>query len=69
MELSVVRGTTTVPIRHLLEMGRGAVIELDTTAEEPASIYANGKFVARGEVMVEDHIGITLTGTVSAYAD
>lgn len=38
VELSVVLGSTTMPIRHFLKMGRGAVIELDATVDDPASI-------------------------------
>ena len=36
---SVVLGRATIPIRHLLKRGRGAVIELDNTVEDTASIY------------------------------
>ena len=70
VELSVVLGRSMMPIHQLLKMGRGAVIELDTTVNDPASIYAGDQLIARGEVMVvEDHIGITITETVSAYED
>ncbi len=70
VELSVVLGRTTMPIRHLLKLGRGAVIELDTSVEDPVSIYANEKLLAKGEVMVvEDHIGVTITDTVSLHED
>ncbi len=70
VELSVVLGRTTMAIHQLLKMGRGAVIELDTTVNDPAAIYANDQLIARGEVMVvEDHIGITITETVSTYED
>ena len=65
IELSVVLGRAQMPIHQLLKMGRGAVIELDTTVKDPASIYANDQLVARGEVMVvDDHLGITITETV-----
>lgn len=66
VELSVVLGMTMMPIRHLLKLGRGAVIELGTTADDPVSIYANGKLIAKGDVIakgevmvVVGHIGIT----------
>ena len=35
-------------------MGRGAVIELDTTENDPLSVYANNTLIARGEVKVEE---------------
>ena len=70
VELSVVLGRTMMPIHQLLKMGRGAVIELDATVNDPASIYADDQLIARGEVMVvEDHVGITITETVSTYED
>ncbi len=70
VELSVVQGRMTMPIRHLLKLGRGAVIELDTSVEDPVYIYANEKLVARGDVMVvEDHIGVNITDSVSVHED
>ncbi len=70
VEISVVLGHSMMAIHQLLKMGRGAVIELDTTVNDPVSIYANEQLVARGEVMVvENHIGVTITDTVVAPAD
>ncbi len=70
VEISVVLGHSMMAIHQLLKMGRGAVIELDTTVNDPVSIYANEKLVARGEVMVvENHIGVTITDTVVAPTD
>jgi flagellar motor switch protein FliN/FliY len=43
-----------MPIHHLLRMGRGAVIELDTTERDPLRVYANNTLIAHGEVKVED---------------
>ncbi len=66
VEISVVLGWTTMPIHQLLKMGRGAVIELNTTVNDPSYIFANDQLVARGEVTtVDDHIGITITDAVS----
>ena len=65
VELSVVLGRSKMPINQLLKMGRGAVIELDTTVNDPALILANDRVIARGEVMiVDDHIAIKITDTV-----
>ena len=70
VEISVVLGHSMMAIHQLLKMGRGAVIELDTTVNDPVSIYANEQLVARGEVMVvENHIGVTITDTVVAPPD
>ena len=65
VELSVVLGRSNMPINQLLKMGRGAVIELDTTVNDPALILANDRVIARGEVMiVDDHVAIKITDTV-----
>ena len=52
VEIAVVLGTTTMPIHQLLRMGRGAVIELETTEEDDVLILANGLPVAMGSVSV-----------------
>ncbi len=70
VELSVVLGRSQMPIHQLLKMGRGAVIELDTTVNDHAFIYANDTLIARGEVLViDDHGGITITDTVAPSGD
>jgi len=54
VDVAVELGATSMPIHHLLRMGRGAVIELDTTERDPMRIYANKKLVARGEIKVDE---------------
>ena len=54
VDITVELGAATMPIHHLLRMGRGAVIELDTTENDKLRVYANNTLVARGEVRVED---------------
>ena len=54
VDITVELGATTMPIHHLLRMGRGAVIELDTSENDPLRVYANNTLVAHGEVTVED---------------
>ncbi len=54
VELKVEMGATTMPIHHLLRMGRGAVIELDTRESDPMRIYANNSLVAMGEIRIDD---------------
>ncbi len=70
VEISVVLGHSMMAIHQLLKMGRGAVIELDTTVNDLVSIYANDQLIARGDVMVvDDHIGVTITDTVTAFEE
>ena len=54
VDITVELGAAIVPIHHMLRLGRGAVIELDTTEHDPLRIYANNTLVARGEIKVED---------------
>ena len=54
VDITVELGATTMPIHHMLRMGRGAVIELDAFEHDPMRIYANNTLVAKGEVQVDD---------------
>jgi len=54
VDITVELGATTMPIHHMLRMGRGAVIELDAAANDPLKVYANNTLIAHGEVRVED---------------
>lgn len=54
VDITVELGATTMPIHHLLRMGRGAVIELDTTENDPLRVYANNTLIAEGEVKVDE---------------
>lgn len=67
VEISVVLGRTTMPIRQLLKMGRGAVIDLETTAEDDVWILANNRPIARAEIlMVGEKIAISITERINA---
>ncbi len=62
VEITVVLGRTSMPINQLLKLGRGAVVELDRKVGEAIDVFVNNRLVAKGEVViVEDHIGITMT--------
>lgn len=55
-------GRTTMSVEELLEVGPGAVVELDKVAGEPAELYIRDTFFARGEVVVVDNnFGIRIT--------
>ncbi|MDX1504267.1 MAG: flagellar motor switch protein FliN [Spongiibacter sp.] len=60
-------GGTNMPIRDLLQLQQGAIVELERHAGEPLDVLVNGALIARGEVVVvEDKLGIRLTEVVSA---
>ena len=52
VDLAVVLGQTRMPIHMLLRMGRGAVIELDSTDSDMVEILANNHPIARGQIVV-----------------
>jgi flagellar motor switch protein FliN/FliY len=53
LDIAVVIGRSVMPIHHLLRMGRGAVIELDSNENDEIEILANNFPVARGQVVVQ----------------
>jgi flagellar motor switch protein FliN/FliY len=53
VDITVELGATTMPIHHLLRMGRGAVIELEASELDPLRIYANNTLIVLGEVKVD----------------
>ncbi|HSH36600.1 MAG TPA: flagellar motor switch phosphatase FliY [Schnuerera sp.] len=62
IELTAELGRTIKKISEILEYGPGTVLELDKLVGEPLDIYANGKFIAKGEVVViDDNFGIRIT--------
>jgi len=54
VDITVELGATTMPIHHLLRMGRCVVIDPDTTENDPLRVYANNTLIAEGEVKVDD---------------
>ena len=64
--LSMEVGRTRIPIRNLLQLNQGSVIELDRAAGEPLDVFVNGTLVAHGEVVVvNEKFGIRLTDVIS----
>lgn len=62
LQLTVELGRTELPIKKVLELTRGSIIELEKIAGEPVELYANGKLIAHGEVVViEDNFGLRIT--------
>ena len=64
--LSLEVGRSRLPIRNLLQLNQGSVIELERGAGEPLDVYVNGTLIAHGEVVViNDRFGVRLTDVVS----
>ncbi|MDP2261877.1 MAG: flagellar motor switch protein FliN [Hydrogenophaga sp.] len=66
VQLSVELGRTKVPIKYILQLAQGSVVELDALAGEPMDVLVNGYLIAQGEVVVvNDKFGIRLTDIVT----
>ncbi len=62
VNVQAVLGKSNLEVSQLLKLEPGAVIELDRKVGEAIDIYVNNRLVARGEiVLVEDHLGVTMT--------
>ncbi len=69
IEVWAVLGKVSIPISQLLKIGRGAVIALDRSLDDPIEIRANNHLIARGDiVVVEDRMGVCITENVAAGA-
>ena len=66
VQLTVELGRTKIPIRHILQLAQGSVVELDGLAGEPMDVLVNGCLIAQGEVVVvNEKFGIRLTDIVT----
>ncbi|HEX4586006.1 MAG TPA: flagellar motor switch protein FliN [Burkholderiaceae bacterium] len=66
VNLTVELGRTKIPIKHILQLAQGSVIELDALAGEPMDVLVNGCLIAQGEVVVvNEKFGIRLTDIVT----
>lgn len=65
VKLTVKLGSCQLPMKDILEMSPGTVIQLDQHARDPVGLYVNDKLIAHGEVVVvEDAFGIKITEIV-----
>ena len=66
VQLTVELGRTRIPIKHILQLAQGSVVELDAMAGEPMDVLVNGYLIAQGEVVVvNEKFGIRLTDIVT----
>lgn len=63
--ISVELGRTQLQVKDIMNLNAGTVVELDKNITEPVDVYANGRLIARGEVVVVDEtLGIKITEMV-----
>ena len=66
VQLSVELGRVKVPIKYILQLAQGSIVELDAMAGEPMDVLVNGYLIAQGEVVVvNEKFGIRLTDIVT----
>ncbi len=62
MGLTVELGRSEMPLKDILKLAKGSVIELDRLSGEPVDLFVNNKLIARGEVVViDDNFGLRIT--------
>ena len=67
VKVTVQLGSCQLPMREVLSLAPGAIIQLNQHASDPVGLYVNDKLVAYGEVVVvEDSFGIKITELVGA---
>ena len=67
VKVSAILGKTKMKVSQLMNLNKGAIIELDRKVGEAIDIYVNNNLVARGEVVVvDDKLGITMTEIVKS---
>jgi flagellar motor switch protein FliN/FliY len=66
VEMTVVLGSTWMPIRQVLKMGRGAMIALDCGYDDPSELHVNGVPIAHGKLSVSgDRIALEITDMIA----
>jgi flagellar motor switch protein FliN/FliY len=67
VNLSIELGSCQLPMREVLQLSPGSVVQLDKPADAPVEMSVNGKLIARGEVVViEDRFGLKITEVLGA---
>ncbi len=66
LQVTVELGRTSKSIKEVLELTNGSIVELDRLAGEPVDIMVNGKYLAKGEVVViDENFGVRITDIAS----
>ncbi|MCA9504333.1 MAG: flagellar motor switch protein FliN [Myxococcota bacterium] len=69
LRLSVEVGSATIPVRDVLALSKGSVVELDRMSGDPADVYVNDRLIARGELTVhEERVAIRVTELLAVKA-
>ena len=67
VSLTIELGGCQLPMREVLQLIVGSVVQLDKAADAPVELSINGKLIARGEVVViEDRYGVKITEVIGS---
>lgn len=67
VSLAIELGSCQLPMREVLQLCVGSVVQLEKPADAPVELSVNGKLIARGEVVViEDRYGVKITEVIGA---
>jgi flagellar motor switch protein FliN len=67
VSLTIELGSCQLPMREVLQLCVGSVVQLEKAADAPVELCVNGKLIARGEVVViEDRYGVKITEVIGA---
>ncbi len=67
VQLTVELGACHLPMRDVLHLGAGSVVQLDKLADAPVELHVNRRLIARGEVVVVDNrFGIKITELIGS---
>jgi len=69
VSLTIELGSCQLPMRDVLQLTVGSVVQLEKSADAPVELSVNGKLIARGEVVViEDRFGLKITEVLGSSA-
>jgi len=67
VSLTIELGSCRLPMKEVLRLNIGSVVQLDKSADAPVELSVNGKLIARGEVVVvEDRFGVKITEVIGS---
>jgi len=70
VQVKVQLGTCTLPLREIMQLELGTVLQLKQSAKEPVCLLVNGKCIAYAEVVVvEDNFGVKITELVGGNGE
>jgi len=70
VSLTIELGSCQLPMKEVLLLNVGSVVQLDKPADAPVELSVNGKLIARGEVVVvEDRFGVKITEVLGAAGE